>query len=317
MGISLGALLVRAGERVNFVTRNAEWIKTLNENGAVVEGSVSFAVAARAMLPEEMGDCYDVIFLCTRQNDNDATAQFLQDKLTPNGVLVSVQNGYPEPRLKQFFPKNDVYGCTLSWSARRNGGEGWVEITSESGFFFGLACPEGGMWTEALYELLSPLGEVTVGSLAEIRFAKLVTNSSLSSLSVVTGLAFREIVKRFPKQTLALMRETIAVARAAGCSRLPLNGKDLMKVFGGNALIARMALPIAMKRYRNTKSGMLETIAMGRRTDIDFVSGAVVREGECLGVATPMQRAVVALVKDIENGLAEIAPESVRLLEGY
>ena len=110
---------------------------------------------------------------------------------------------------------------------------------------------------------------------------------------------------------MALMREVFEVARALGAKKLPLNGHDLFKVFGG---LAPVTLPIAMKRYRDTRSGMLLDLENGRRCDVDFVAGAVVRAGEGVGVKCPCLARAVSLVHDIENGLAEIAPESLELL---
>jgi 2-dehydropantoate 2-reductase len=48
---------------------------------------------------------------------------------------------------------------------------------------------------------------------------------------------------------------------------------------------------------------MLQSLEKGSRTEIDFINGAVVREGERLGVPTPVNRTLVACVKGIEKGL--------------
>ncbi|MDE6274700.1 MAG: hypothetical protein K2L87_06605, partial [Clostridiales bacterium] len=66
-----------------------------------------------------------------------------------------------------------------------------------------------------------------------------------------------------------------------------------------------------------TRSGMLKDLETGRRCDIDFVAGAVVEAGRAKGVETPMMERAVALVHEIENGFAEIAPETVELLNEY
>ena len=69
-----------------------------------------------------------------------------------------------------------------------------------------------------------------------------------------------------------------------------------------------------MKPYKETRSGMLKDLEAGRRTDIDYVAGAAVDEGGRLGVETPLLESAVSMVHDIENGLAEIAPETLQLL---
>ena len=108
------------------------------------------------------------------------------------------------------------------------------------------------------------------------------------------------------------MREVFAVARANGCTGLPQNGHDLFRVFGGK--FATLLLPVAMKNYAQTRSGMLRDIRAGKRCDVDYVAGAAVAAGKAAGVETPMLERAVALVHDVENGLAEIAPDTLKLI---
>ena len=48
---------------------------------------------------------------------------------------------------------------------------------------------------------------------------------------------------------------------------------------------------------------MLQSIEKGSVTEIDYVNGAVVALGERLGVATPVNRTLLALVKGLESRL--------------
>ena len=45
------------------------------------------------------------------------------------------------------------------------------------------------------------------------------------------------------------------------------------------------------------KCSMLQDLEKGRRTEIDAINGSIVREGERLGVPTPVNEVMVALVK--------------------
>lgn len=179
-------------------------------------------------------------------------------------------------------------------------------------FSFSLGAFGAGSKLQEIAALLKRAGSVTVGELRELRYAKLAVNAAFSTLSVLSGLTFGELASWHKKLALALMREVFSVARAAGCKKLPLNGHDLFRVFSGPW--AGLLLLLAMKPYKNTRSGMLKDLEAGRRTDIDYVAGAVVDEGGRLGVETPLLESAVSLVHDIENGLAEIAPETLQLL---
>ena len=70
-----------------------------------------------------------------------------------------------------------------------------------------------------------------------------------------------------------------------------------------------------MKKYRNTRSGMLKDLEASRRCDVDFTAGAVIRKGKQCGVPVPYLERAVALVHDVENGLAESAPETLEFMD--
>ena len=315
MGTSLGAYLVRSDPSLvcDFVTRNRDRVASLKKYGAViVTASGSFTVPVNALLPEEMHGTYDVVFLATKQRENGQIAEFLRPFLKEDGALVTVQNGLPEEGLASVLGADHIYGCTLGWGAELTDG-GKVSVTSEGKLCLALGAYGSGQRLGDLEKLLSSAFTVTKGDLSEIRYSKLTVNAAFSTLSAISGLTFGELAKKHKGIVLALMRETVAVARAAGCVRLEQNGYDIGKLFSGP--FAGLLLPVAMKKHSKIRSGMLRDINAGRRCDVDFVAGAVVRAGEKYKVATPKLRSAVALVHDIENGLAELSPETLTLLD--
>ncbi len=311
MGTSLGAWLVRENPALacDLVTRNRAHVEALNTRGARFENREG-AVRVHALLPGEMKGEYDVVFLATKQRENGAIAKFLAPFLKQDGALVTVQNGLPEEGLANVLGDR-IYGCALGWGAELVS-PGKIKLTSEGELCLALGAYGKGDKLKEIETLLSSAFTVTVGDLAEIRYSKLVVNAAFSTLSAISALTFGELAKKHKKRVLALMKETIAVAKAAGCKRLVQNGHDILKLF--SSPFAGMLLPIAMKKHKNIRSGMLKDLEAGRRCDVDFVAGVVVKAGEKLGVETPMLSAAVSLVHDIENGLAEIAPESLELL---
>ncbi len=309
MGTSLGVLLDEMS--LDFISHNAEHVAAMNASGALIEGALTRCVKVRAKLPSQMDGQYDVVILAVKQRENHAAAQFLRPFLKDDGAIVTIQNGLPEEGLAKVFGKDRVYGCTLSWSAEKTA-PGVVRVTSDTGFCLALGAYGKGERLKELAALLSHAGTLTVGKLAEIRYAKLAVNASFSTLSALSGMTFLQLARKEKKRVLALMREVFAVAKVNGCTRLPQNGYDLFKVFGGK--FAPLLLPVAMKKYAHTRSGMLRDILAGKRCDVDFVAGAAVAAGKKAGVPMPMLERAVALVHDVENGLAEIAPETLKLL---
>lgn len=312
MGTVLGALLTEGGISCDLVTRNEEHVAALREKGAILCGSAEASVPVCALTPREMSGKYDFIFLATKQRENRKTAEYIMRFLKADGALITVQNGLPEAELAEILGKDRVYGAALSWGAETEGA-GRVRITSQGGFRIMLGAYGAGERLSELAGLFGARFSVQTGNLSEIRYAKLAVNAAFSTLSAISGLTFGEISVKYKKYTLAILRETLAVAAAAGCNCLPLNGHNLFKVF--NQPFARLILPRAMKQYASTRSGMLKDILAGRRCDVDFVAGVVVQEANRFGVSVPYTARAVELVHEVENGLAELSPETLALLD--
>ena len=55
---------------------------------------------------------------------------------------------------------------------------------------------------------------------------------------------------------------------------------------------------------------MLQHIEQGRRTEIDAINGAIVREAKKLGIAVPFNEALVAMVKGLEKSRRQLLHEA-------
>ncbi len=117
LGTVLGAYIARAGGQAQLVSRNAAHIAALRAHGAQVVGQAAFTVPVEACLPEEMRGKYDCIILMTKQQENEAVANFLLPHLKEDGVCCTAQNGLPEAGLMRVLGKHRVVGCTVGWGA--------------------------------------------------------------------------------------------------------------------------------------------------------------------------------------------------------
>ena len=182
MGTSLGVLLDEMS--LDFISHDAEHVAAMNEAGALIEGAVTRCVKVRAKLPSQMEGEYDIVIFAVKQRETRAAASFVRPFLKEDGALVTVQNGLPEGELAKVFGKDRVYGCTLSWSAEKIA-PGTVRVTSDTGFHLALGAYGKGEKLNDIAALLSHAGNLTVGNLSEIRFAKLTVNAGFSTLSAL------------------------------------------------------------------------------------------------------------------------------------
>jgi 2-dehydropantoate 2-reductase len=119
-------------------------------------------------------------------------------------------------------------------------------------------------------------------------WVKLIVNCAYNALSAITQMPYGRMVQG--EGVGAVMRdvveECLAVARAA---RVDVPG-DVQQ---------------AVQRIAQTMPGQFSSTAQdlkrGKRSEIDHLNGYVVRKGEALGIATPVNRVLHALVKMIEQ----------------
>lgn len=323
MGTILGALLTKGGLQVDLITRNESHVKGLNENGASIlcEGdNTEWNIPVRALLPTEMQGEYDVIFLMTKQRHNQEILRGLLPYLKADGVVCTTQNGLPEPSVAEIVGTSRTYGAATSYGATFIG-DGKVALTSK---VEGMSIEVGGYQNDnaknaLLQDILDFAGKAagkdnfakTTDNLLGARWSKLAINAAFSGLSVVTGMTFGEVAKKRKTRKVALgvLRECMDVAKAAGVTLAPMQGHDMEKLLGGRTWLKRSfayaILPIAMKKHKKLVSGMLKDVENGRKCEIDFVDGIVLKEGLRVGVETPLCAQIVEIVHGIENGLYE------------
>ena len=323
MGTVLGAWLTKSGLKVDLITRNEAHVQGMRQKGATIRyvaENKEETIAVNALLPQEMTGKYDVVFLMTKQKNNAKILDFLQKFLHENSVVCTTQNGLPEESVAQIIGTQRTYGGVTSYGATFVG-DGIVEMTSD---FSGMRMQIGGYKNDGaklplLQEILSGIGTEQNDSFVSVtenlmgaRWSKLAINAAFSGLSVVTGLTFGEVAKRKKtrKIVLGVLRECMDVANASEIKLTPMQGHDIEKLLGGRTPIKRfisyMVLPFAMKKHKKLLSGMLKDVQNGKKCEIDFINGVVVKEGKRVGVETPLCEQIVEIVHGIENGLYEI-----------
>lgn len=129
LGTILGAFISKKGGQIDLINHNEKHVEALRRNGAHVTGTMDFVQKVNALTDKEMTGLYDIIFLMTKQQGNIGTVSFLKDFLAEDGVIVTLQNGLPEPQIAEIVGERRVLGCTVAWGATMTG-PGVCELTS-------------------------------------------------------------------------------------------------------------------------------------------------------------------------------------------
>lgn len=334
MGTVLGTFLTKGGlKNVELITRNRLHVQGLNENARVectADGD-EIKCKVRACTPEQMTGKYDVVFLMTKQRYNAEILEFLLPFLHENSIVCTTQNGLPEQSVASVVGEKRTFFGVASFGANFIGA-GEVELTSKREAMRLSVAPmaeNNGEKTRLLLDVLAYAGhgigneafaQQTQNALGA-RWSKLAINAAFSGLSVVTGLTFGEIAKkrRTKKLALGILREAFAVATANGVELDTMQGHDMQKLLGGRGFIKTQIslalLPLAMRKHKKLTSGMLKDVLSGKKCEIDYINGAVVRAGKQVGMPTPLCEKVVEIVHGIENGLYEISIKNTDFFE--
>jgi len=324
LGTVLGAYLTKNGVDVELINRNKDHVKALNEKGAHITGKVEFQTPVKAILPEEMSGEYDIIFLMTKQLFNKDVVTFLKPYLSENGVLVTFQNGLPEPGIAEIIGNNHTIGAVVEWGATMSA-PGECTLTSEPD---SLSFHMGGMegisneqltMVKDILEKMCPvhLEENLIGA----RWSKLLINATYSGLGTVVGGTFGDTfsTKEGKKIVVRCMKECIDVGRAAGVEFAMVQGKDITKLFyynnGFRKQISMMLVPIAMKKHAAIEPSMLQDLKHGKPCEIDAINGVICEYGKKYGVPTPVNDRIVEVVKKEQNGELKLSSQNLELFQ--
>ena len=322
LGMILGAFITKNGGRIDLINRNKAHVEAIRKNGAVVTGTVNFTQKVDVYTPEEMTGRYDIIFLMTKQLQNREVVTFLKDFMTPDGVIVTLQNGIPEMLISEIVGEDHVLGCTVAWGATKTG-DGVCELTSEQDsltFSLGSTSPTPNGHIKDVKALLELMGPVeTEDNFIGTRWSKLLINAAFSGMSVVLGCTFGETVSQLPQRKVvqAIMKECMDVCSAGGIRIEPVQGKDIVKLFDYSnpvkKAVSLLLLPFAIKKHKLLKASMLQDIENGKKTEVDSINGSVCAYGRKVGCPTPMNDKVVEIVHKIEDGALTPSFDNLKL----
>jgi len=294
LGSHFGGVLARAGHRVTLIGRESH-VEAINRHGLRLHGhdseervSLSAAVDISAVRGASL------ILFCVKSFDTETAAAAMAPHVAPDAVILSLQNGVDNPERIGRYVRNQVIPVLVYVGANipapgtvRHTGGGNIVIGQLQAFR--RDAPDG----ELLADIAALFGEVglKVAIAEDIEaelWIKLLMNATYNAISALGRAAYGRMVAM--PEVNVLMREAaaevVAVARAKGI-RLP---DDIVET--------AMKLADAMPQ---TMSSTAQDILRGRLTEVAYLNGAIAQQGEALGVATPVNRTLNALIKLLEQ----------------
>jgi len=281
VGGYFGARLLEAGADVTFLARGAQ-LKALRRDGVRVQ-SVDGDFAAPVRAVEHLADAPppDLVLLAVKAHDTPAAARDLAAHLPPRAVVVSMQNGVENPiLLADALGPERVVAATVFIGARVTA-PGVIAHTAAGAVRAG-RYPEGSSATVRRVAAFLADHGIRVTESSRIRrdlWRKLLWNVGFNGPSALTRATVGRMTARPGIVWLirGLADEAAAVAGAAGV--------DLPPDVAARTCAETQGLD-------DFRTSMLQDVEAGRPVEREPFYGFLVREGERLGVATPLARLV-------------------------
>ncbi|HZB85057.1 MAG TPA: 2-dehydropantoate 2-reductase, partial [Gaiellaceae bacterium] len=270
---------------------DAEHVRAINENGLRLSGAGELVGRLRATTDaSELPPC-DFGIVATKSMHTDAALGSVAHALA-DGFVCSVQNGVGNEETIAAHVTRVIRGTTFPAGRIVEPGHVQWDVTGDTtiGPFepspapmeeierLAETCTRSGMPTEAVPDARGP------------QWRKVIFNAATNPVGALTRLTHGQVCEDESLRRLVsgLVDEGKAVARA---QEIDLDADP-------EELIDYAARPDVAYGH---KASMLQDVEARRQTEIDYLNGGIVRFGREHGVPTPLNEALVALVKGLEE----------------
>jgi 2-dehydropantoate 2-reductase len=302
IGCYLGGRLAAAGADVRFVGRMGDEVAAHGLTLVDVDGARTALAAANVAYAADAATLADrdVVLVTVKSTDTAEAGRVLAGMLAPGAIVVSFQNGVSNPEiLRAALGTRRVVAGMVPWNVVRLGAGGFQQTTSGP---VGVERAAGDAFLAALRRTRLPLD--VRDDLRGVQWTKLLLNLN-NSVNALAGVPLREELSQrdYRRVFAAAFAEGLATLRVAGVRPVRV-GRMLPQLAPAilrrpDALFFRLAAAL-VKIDPAARSSMLDDLDRRKATEIDFLNGEIVRLGERHGVATPVNRRIVALVHAAE-----------------
>ncbi len=286
IGSFFGGLLSRRHD-VTLIGRK-EHVAAIRAHGLRITGKTAMIARPRTATRVPAGAKPELILITTKSYDTHNATIALRP-FADDALFVTVQNGLGNAETISKVAKRVVAGTTTNGVTFLGPGEIRHAGVGETVLGAWVGIREADL--VRLRDLLADAGivvRITDDVKTEL-WSKLVVNASINPLAALAGVPNGRLLrdKDLLASLEAVCREATSVAKAEGAAVDP---DDLLH---RTVLVAR--------RTAANRGSMLQDLDRGRRTEIDSITGAVVRAADRHGIPVPLSRALFALVRARES----------------
>jgi 2-dehydropantoate 2-reductase len=274
------------------VVADGERYGRLTGDGLIVNGKQYRFPVVR---PGERSTAADLIIVALKHHHLEGAVNDLKNLVDGNTTIISVMNGLDseETIAAAYGQEAILFAISIGIDALRD--QNNVRFSNPGKIIFGEAVNDKtSRRVQRLQAAFDRAGIAhdTPADMMRMMWWKFMINVGINQAAAVMRAPFGVFQVSTDAQALmeALMREVIEVARA---SDINLSEQDIKEWYGFlNTLAA------------DGKPSMLQDIEAGRQTEVDIFAGKVVALGEAFGIPTPINLAVLRIIRVLEQHAA-------------
>jgi len=324
IGGATGAYLTQSGFDVTLLDNVKEHVEAMNEKGLLVTGCRGDHVfKVKAVMPDALSGPLEMVILAVKGMHTETALAPVAPLLGDDSFVVSMQNGLAEEEIAEVIGRPRTVGCFIQFGSDYLG-PGHIQLAYDFpirvGEIDGRISERVRMVRDVLSNFMPTFVTPNIWGylwakmcLGSLYFAGALTAESFGSLLVDCGLRLL---------FASVARETCTVARALGVKVEAFQGFDpnLFMVDSPDQLGPAYAQwdpkprPAGVPEEKPLKvhTGIQrDIIVRKRRTEVDTQPGVVVQKGALVGVPTPLNKRIVEMIHEIEDGKRPMGRENL------
>ncbi|MBI4190477.1 MAG: NAD(P)-binding domain-containing protein [Betaproteobacteria bacterium] len=324
IGSSVGADLTKAGHDVTIIDQWPAQVEALKATGLCIqmkEDDLRIPVRACHLCDLASANLeFDIVFLAVKSNDHRWMAEFIKPYLKNDGVVAGIQNGMNDDSIASIVGRERTVGCVVELSAeiftpglvKRN--------TTRKTTWFAVGELDGS-YTPRVREIESILRNVgrcdVTNNIYGAKWTKLIANTMTMGPFGLLGLKNSEAAN-LPGMfdvSVKLGKESLAVGAALGYRIEPIFGLRADEFAGSSDENLVTAMKTLLGHIGGGRTAPIHDHIKGRKSEMEFISGLVVKKGKEFGIPTPFNDAVVEIDRQINQGRIKMDPSNFELLK--
>lgn len=290
MGCLFAARLKRAGFSVTLLDYNQKRAEEINNQGIMVEGVTGKYTVKVPTVTEGISEMPDFVLICVKSNRTEEAGKAVKLLAGAETVIITLQNGLGNCEiLERIFGRNRVLGGVTAEGATLTG-PGRIIHAGHGETIIGPKGEPGSPCEQIVSAFIkSGFNTRAIDNVKDLIWGKLIINVGINAITAITRLKNGRLPQI--KGTYLVMEEAV---------------KEAVDVAAAMGIKLPYPDPISRVREvcRDTAgniASMLQDVLNEKVTEVDFINGAIVREGKKLKILTPVNRTLTCLVQAIEE----------------